>query len=90
MEVLAGSAAQVLDTGSSGGHAGRQEHSGPMFDWRKKKAGPTEAQREAYLKRLAEVLGRCEDEFLASETSQPTPFTKSLEGNAEPEVSRTC
>jgi hypothetical protein len=60
-----------------------------MFGWRKKKSGLTQAQlREAYLKRLAEVIGAHENESDAREAPQRTPSTKSLEMNAEPESSR--
>jgi len=62
-----------------------------MFGWRKTKFGHTEEQlREAYRKRLAEVLGVHENEFAASEASQQTPSSRSVEMNAEPEFSHTC
>lgn len=53
-----------------------------MFGWRKKNAGPLEAElREATLKRLAEVVGLPLENF----ESGQAPSEKALEMKAEPE-----
>ena len=46
-----------------------------MFGWKKGDSGPTQEQlREAYLERLAEVLGLSYDELASSEASQQGPI----------------
>jgi hypothetical protein len=57
-----------------------------MVGWWKKDSGPAKAQlREAYLKRLAEVLGMPDKDLIANEASyqgslEPSPETHAAKG----------
>ena len=54
-----------------------------MFGWRKKDSGPTEAQmRDAYIKRLVEVLGLPNIEPVACEASPQESFKPSPDSAA--------
>ena len=62
-----------------------------MFGWRSKESELEEARlRQAFRKRLAEVLGLPEEGSALSEASRQGQLNAALETNAEPELSRTC
>jgi hypothetical protein len=62
-----------------------------MFGGRKTNTGlADEGLRKATLKRLAEVLGRPEEDFEAGETSQQIPSKRARRTNTEPELSGAC
>ena len=68
----------------------KQEDIRNMFGWRSKAAELEEARlRQAFRKRLAEVLGLPDED--ADPTAMPqVRFETALETNAGPQLSRTC
>jgi hypothetical protein len=62
-----------------------------MFGWRSKAEELEEARlRQAYRKRLAEVLGLPDEDAAPRETTPQARFETALETNAGPQLSRTC
>lgn len=62
-----------------------------MFGWRSKESELEEARlRQAFRKRLVEVLGLPDEGSAPSEASRQARLETALETNAEPELSRTC
>lgn len=88
---LGQSAVSVLDSGPSSAQAGKQEDIRKMFGWRSKEAELEEARyRQAFRKRLSEVLGLPDEDAAPSEATPQARFETALETNAGTQLSRTC
>ena len=62
-----------------------------MFGWRSKESKLEEARlRQAFRKRLSEVMGLPDEDSDPSEAAQQARFDTALEMNSEPQLSRTC
>ncbi len=62
-----------------------------MFGWRSKESQLEESRlRQAFRKRLSEVLGLPVEGFDRGEVSQQARFETALETHTEPELTHTC